>query len=835
MAAATIGTLRVTLGLDSAAFTEGMGRAEKSLKSASAKFQAVGRTMATIGTGLTAAVTAPVVALGIQMGKAAIEAEEMSSAFDVSFGAMADTTRKWAETTGDAMGRSTFELQEMALGFNGLFKAGGPITQQAADMSRQFTTLAQDLASFHNVAEQDAFLALRSGLSGESEPLRRFNVYLTEGAVEAAAYSTGIAKVGSDLNEQQKIQARAALIMTATAEAQGDVIRTASGTQGQIRSLTSQWNELQVTLGQKILPLFTPIVAALNKAALAFANLSPATQTFVLAAAGIAAAVGPVLIGLGALVASVGALLPMLAPVAAAFGIVVGALSAPVWIAVAAGVAAVVGAFIAFRGQIIPVLQRFAGVVKEAVGPAVADLFKVLGSMVKDLAALFSKAMGSEIVQALVKFQMTFLSIFGEVAIRGFGVFIRLVTAGLQMVGDALSILGDLLTGDFAGAWEGAKRLVANLASNLGKAFADIAPRAIEGMRRLAEGVRGWLLGRLGDTMKWVIDRVKQVGDAFHALYIRVVGNSDIPDLVTEVGDWMAKLQQTLVDPAESATRKAGDAFEALRDRVRGIMRGLMTEREKLDLDFQDERGSLRESINGKQINPEVGAEMMRRLEARYARDSAGIDADGLTLPGIPDLSSVSDMPGVRAVNDAIASMNQAIYDSREKFADAFEYGMDAAMRGDWQGVLRSIFGDILSNSFRSAGRSIFDSMKGSGGGGSAWGKVASTIGSFFGKLPGFKTGGSFEVTGGGGVDSSLVAFRATPGEMVDIRRPGQNLSGGAKAPIHFDMRGAVMTADLLAQAQQMAMESGGMAFTSARQTVPSDMARTSRYTRGRS
>jgi hypothetical protein len=161
---------------------------------------------------------------------------------------------------------------------------------------------------------------------------------------------------------------------------------------------------------------------------------------------------------------------------------------------------------------------------------------------------------------------------------------------------------------------------------------------------------------------------------------------------------------------------------------------------------------------------------------------------------------------------------------------------MDAAMRGDWQGVLRSIFGDILSNSFRSAGRSIFDSMKGSGGeGGSAWGKVASTIGSFFGKLPGFKTGGTFRVGGGGGVDSSLVAFKATPGEMVDVRRPGQNLSGGGKAPIHFDMRGAVMTVDLLAQAQQMAMESGGIAFTSARQTVPSDMARTSRYTRGRS
>jgi hypothetical protein len=38
-----------------------------------------------------------------------------------------------------------------------------------------------------------------------------------------------------------------------------------------------------------------------------------------------------------------------------------------------------------------------------------------------------------------------------------------------------------------------------------------------------------------------------------------------------------------------------------------------------------------------------------------------------------------------------------------------------------------------------------------------------------------FATGGSFRVGGGlTGMDSEMVAFRATPGEMVDVRRPGQ-------------------------------------------------------------
>lgn len=41
-----------------------------------------------------------------------------------------------------------------------------------------------------------------------------------------------------------------------------------------------------------------------------------------------------------------------------------------------------------------------------------------------------------------------------------------------------------------------------------------------------------------------------------------------------------------------------------------------------------------------------------------------------------------------------------------------------------------------------------------------------------------FQTGGSFKVGGSGGIDSKMVAFNATPGEMVDVRRPGTTGGG---------------------------------------------------------
>lgn len=48
--------------------------------------------------------------------------------------------------------------------------------------------------------------------------------------------------------------------------------------------------------------------------------------------------------------------------------------------------------------------------------------------------------------------------------------------------------------------------------------------------------------------------------------------------------------------------------------------------------------------------------------------------------------------------------------------------------------------------------------------------------------VPGFATGGSFTVDGPSGIDNVLVAIRATPGEIVDIRRPYQAANDPAPA-----------------------------------------------------
>jgi hypothetical protein len=196
---------------------------------------------------------------GKKSAQAAIDAEEMGSAFNVVFGNMAGDVRKWAEETGNALGRSTQEIMRGTLAFQELFgKALDPA--QAAEMSKQFAVLTQDLASFKNLSNEVAQQKLFAGLVGEAEPLRAVGVFLNEAAVQAKAAELGLAGVNGALTDQEKIVARAAIIQEQLALAQGDVERTSGSTANQIKTMNAAVEELQVAVGQRLLPQLTPLI-----------------------------------------------------------------------------------------------------------------------------------------------------------------------------------------------------------------------------------------------------------------------------------------------------------------------------------------------------------------------------------------------------------------------------------------------------------------------------------------------------------------------------------------------------------------------------------------------
>ena len=304
-----IARLSVVLGMDTAAFEKGASIAEKRTAQAQRKLEKFGRKIGNIGKTMSIGITAPLTAFGYSAFNAASDAAELQSAFDQTFAGMTKSMNEWAVATGDAMGRSTQEIQRGANTFGIFFNQAAKTREEAAEMSKSFTVLTQDLASFYNVSESDALQKLRSGLAGEAEPLRDFGVFLSAAAVEAKAMELGLADAGGEISEQAKIMARYKLILEGTTNAQGDVARTSDGTANRMRAAKAAFEELQVVVGTKLLPVLTPLIDKLAAAMEWFTGLPQPVQDTVLVIAALSAALGPILTAFGAL-------LPLLGPIA---------------------------------------------------------------------------------------------------------------------------------------------------------------------------------------------------------------------------------------------------------------------------------------------------------------------------------------------------------------------------------------------------------------------------------------------------------------------------------------------------------------------------------------
>lgn len=191
---------------------------------------------------------------GSAVGAASDLNEEVSKA-GIVFGDSAGEVEAFADKADRALGQSKQQALAAAGGFGNMFRTIGLADDAAAGMSMSMVQLASDMASFNNEDPSDMLDRLRAGLSGEAEPLRRFGVLLSEARVKQQAYADGIAAVGAELTEQQKVQARYNLILQDTKLQQGDFARTADGLANSQRTQAAVMENSLARIGQALLPL----------------------------------------------------------------------------------------------------------------------------------------------------------------------------------------------------------------------------------------------------------------------------------------------------------------------------------------------------------------------------------------------------------------------------------------------------------------------------------------------------------------------------------------------------------------------------------------------------
>lgn len=202
------------------------------------------------------------------LGKSAIgfgsAITEIENVVDVSFGSMADEAYKFASTAKEQFGLSELAAKQYSGTMMAMMKSSGVAQDAASKMSISLAGLAGDIASFYNIDTDAAFQKIRSGISGEIEPLRQLGINLSVANMEAYALSRGITTSYNAMSQAEKVALRYNYLMSVTGDVQGDFARTSGTWANQVRLLTLNFQSLSAVIGQGLIAGILPAIQALN-------------------------------------------------------------------------------------------------------------------------------------------------------------------------------------------------------------------------------------------------------------------------------------------------------------------------------------------------------------------------------------------------------------------------------------------------------------------------------------------------------------------------------------------------------------------------------------------
>ena len=177
---------------------------------------------------------------------------------------MADEAYKFASTAKEQFGLSELAAKQYSGTMMAMMKSSGVAQDAASKMSISLAGLAGDIASFYNIDTDTAFQKIRSGISGEIEPLRQLGINLSVANMEAYALSRGITTSYNAMSQAEKVALRYNYLMSVTGDVQGDFVRTSGTWANQVRLLTLNFQSLSAVIGQGLIAGILPAIQALN-------------------------------------------------------------------------------------------------------------------------------------------------------------------------------------------------------------------------------------------------------------------------------------------------------------------------------------------------------------------------------------------------------------------------------------------------------------------------------------------------------------------------------------------------------------------------------------------
>ena len=281
-------------------------RVKRSTAEMGRAFERAGQRMGQTGRYMMTRVTLPLVGIGIGAVKAASDFEELESKFNVVFGSLANETQEWADETATAIGRSRASIMGYLAETQNMLVGMGATRSEGQKLSKEMVSLAADLASFNNVAEDQALDSLQSALMGNHMAARSLGAVINENTLALAMERMQLGGKFQDLTELEKMQVRYTAVMMQSEDAMGDAERTSGSFANQVRALRGDLHDMAIEIGQILMPHAQELIGWAREGIDAFRSLDEETQQNAVRFGIMAAAIAPVLLFGSALITSVG-------------------------------------------------------------------------------------------------------------------------------------------------------------------------------------------------------------------------------------------------------------------------------------------------------------------------------------------------------------------------------------------------------------------------------------------------------------------------------------------------------------------------------------------------
>ena len=237
-------------------------KTEKNFVNLKKAMVSVGKVGAAAISGVAAA-TAGLVAIGAKYSGEVQQTEFLMGRLDAATQELINTKAQEAQ----AMGMTEKQYKDSAASLGTFMKSMGMTTEEANKLIPQMVQLAADGAAFANVPVDEAMDAISSAAMGNYEALGKLNIEMSDALINNSSYAQELGKTTQEMTTAEKAQAIYNTMLERGTHLTGFAASESESFSTQLALTKTKVSEAAGALGEKLLPLFTPLVEGIGNMA----------------------------------------------------------------------------------------------------------------------------------------------------------------------------------------------------------------------------------------------------------------------------------------------------------------------------------------------------------------------------------------------------------------------------------------------------------------------------------------------------------------------------------------------------------------------------------------